>query len=113
MKNSNKKEIKAVEKITTAFCVVLKSEGNPDFNQYAPISPLQILPAQTLEEASIMCKKYIEDWDLGSGNWAGGDIYHPTKGLIAYVSYNGKVWKNLNNRERYTEEDLLKTYKDF
>lgn len=76
--------------------VELKSVGNPDFNQ-DPNKPLygaepnKNLKVKNLKEAKEACLKFIEDNDLGSGNWAGGRVYEG-KNLIARVSYNGRVW---------------------
>lgn len=90
MKKSLRKEIEA---IGSSLCVVLRSEGNPDFKQFAPISPPEVKPVNTLKEAADACVEYINEYELGMGNWIGGQVYHPTKGLIATVSYNGRLWK--------------------
>lgn len=78
--------------------VVLASVGNPDFNQ-DPNRPMygceknKEVKVETFKEASETCVKFIIDNDLGSGNWAGGDIKDDTGTVIAMVSYNGRVWK--------------------
>jgi hypothetical protein len=41
--------------------------------------------------ASKACRDYIEENDLGGGNWTGGDIRENGK-VVAKVSYNGTVW---------------------
>lgn len=70
--------------------------GNPDQGQ-DPGKPLYgvpctALPFGSLREASALCRKYIEEHDLGGGNWDGGDVY--VKGtVVAKVSYNGRVWR--------------------
>ena len=38
-----------------------------------------------------MCLNYINVFELGGGNWDGGQIYDGNK-QIALVSYNGRVW---------------------
>lgn len=102
IKKSIKKEIEAV---ISSLCVVLRSEGNPDFKQFAPISPPEVKAVQTLQEAADACVQYIEEYDLGMGNWVGGQVYHPTKGFIATVSYNGRLWKgDLNDFKKEPEE---------
>lgn len=75
-----------------ALVVVLSSCGNPDFGQYAPLSQDELTAVANLQVASDVCMEYIRRWDLGCGNWDGGQVYHPTNGVIAHVSYNGKVW---------------------
>ena len=49
------------------------------------------LPVKTLDEARLVCRRYIEENGLGGGNWTGGEIYCNRK-LVARVSYNGRVW---------------------
>ncbi len=78
------------------YTVTLSSVGNPDFGQ----NPERALPGvagmrkpvKDLVEASRVCLKYIEDNNLGGGNWAGGDVHDRSGALVAKVSYNGKVW---------------------
>ncbi len=48
----------------------------------------------TLLEASNVCRKFIEENELGSGNWDGGEISDGEGKFIARVSYNGRVWKD-------------------
>lgn len=78
--------------------VELASVGNPDFRQ-DPDQPMygcepnKIVRVVSFKEASEVCQKFIGDNDLGSGNWAGGDIKDDKGVVIAMVSYNGRVWK--------------------
>lgn len=78
-----------------ALVVALKSAGNPDFGQNPKysVSPTRLTPCHHLQHASECCRRYIAEHDLGAGNWTGGTVYHPTKGPIAQVSYNGRVWR--------------------
>ncbi len=71
--------------------VELKSCGNPDFGQYAPLSPNKVVQIQTLADASKACCDYIASYNLGGGNWNGGTVRHD-KTIIARVSYNGRIW---------------------
>lgn len=71
--------------------VKLSSCGNPDFGQYAPLSPTKIIKLHTLREAIEQCKAYIASWNLGGGNWNGGQVYSD-KGHIATISFNGRIW---------------------
>ena len=76
--------------------LLLASVGNPDFNQ-DPDRPMwscepdKEVDVNSFAEASKACRQFINDNDLGGGNWAGGKIYEGSK-LIAKVSYNGRVW---------------------
>ena len=78
------------------FTVALSSTGNPDYGQ----TPGRSLPGVrkrkakvgSLAEASKVCRQYIEENDLGGGNWDGGFVTQDDK-VVAYVSYNGRVWQ--------------------
>ncbi len=75
--------------------VVLKSVGNPDFRQ-DPARPLPGVPRKTVDvtsmrEAAAACQNYITEYDLGGGNWAGGEIFENEE-VVAIVSYNGRIW---------------------
>lgn len=77
------------------FMVTLSSVGNPDHGQ----NPDHSLPGlksskvavTTKQEAAEACRKFIDDNQLGSGNWSGGDVFSEGN-LVARVSYNGRVW---------------------
>lgn len=71
--------------------IELKSCGNPDFGQYTPLSPTNIVKIKSLADAPKVCGEYIDCYDLGGGNWAGGTVRHD-KTIIARVSYNGRIW---------------------
>lgn len=81
--------------LSSSLVVVCTSVGNPDFYQdpKRSISPRLVKAVSTFAEASRVATDYISEWDLGGGNWTGAQVLHPTKGLIARVSYNGSVWK--------------------
>ena len=77
------------------YTVMLSSSGNPDFNQnpYEPVygASKQILKAASIEECQQIVRNYIDFYNLGSGNWDGGDVFKDGK-LIGYISYNGRYW---------------------
>lgn len=81
--------------ITGNYSVTLKSVGNPDHGQdpdsavYGVESKVQRVGS--LAEASLACKVFIADNELGGGNWAGGDVCQDGK-LVARTSYSGRVW---------------------
>ena len=99
MKVTKKEKAMTQEQMMT---VKLSSCGNPDFRQN-PNEPLFGCPKEvyvevaTLKGASLICLKYIDSWELGGGNWDGGQVYEGNK-QIARVSYNGRVW-DLNDKE--------------
>ena len=51
---------------------------------------------KTIREASELCREFINKFNLGSSNWAGGKIVNENFDFIAIVSYNGRVWDNEN-----------------
>jgi len=75
--------------------VALASCGNPDHFQ-DPNRPMygcernHYVTVKTLEEASFVCRKFIENNFLGGGNWIGGKVYENNK-YIARISYSGKI----------------------
>ncbi len=73
--------------------LTMSSCGNPDFgeNPSRALSPVVTLSVASFEEASQACQDYIGKYDLGNGNWTGGQIFEQ-KQQIARVSYNGRVW---------------------
>ncbi len=49
---------------------------------------------KSIDEAIALCKQFIDRFNLGSSNWAGGNIVSENFDFIATVSYNGRVWDN-------------------
>lgn len=78
------------------YFVELKDVGNPDRGEN-PNRSVTGLQAETVEvdgfeEASRVCLDYIDQHDLGGGNWSGGKIVDEDGVFVGQVSYNGKVW---------------------
>ncbi|MBD2746127.1 hypothetical protein IC232_05365 [Microvirga sp. BT688] len=77
------------------YTVILDNCGNPDRGQDAsrrlPGTVRKVVAADHFPAASKACRDYIEENDLGGGNWTGGDIRENGK-VVAKVSYNGTVW---------------------
>ncbi|MDO5607954.1 MAG: hypothetical protein Q4G08_05795 [Capnocytophaga sp.] len=46
------------------------------------------------KEASELCRRYIDFYDLGSSSWIGGRIVDEENNFVAQVSYNGRVWES-------------------
>ncbi len=75
--------------------VILASRGNPDHFQ-DPEQPMygcesdSKVTVNSLEEASIECRNFIDRNYLGGGNWAGGEVFKDKK-CIAEISYNGRI----------------------
>ena len=70
--------------------VRLRSYGNPDFGQYAPVSNPQLVIVNSVEEAVQVAMEYREFWSLGGGNW--GKLYvMQGRKKVARIHYNGTV----------------------
>jgi len=71
----------------------LSSRGNPDFreNPNDALSPTISIEVAGWQAASAAWEAYIAQYNLGGGNWTGGQIYEHAR-QIARVSYNGRVW---------------------
>lgn len=96
--------------------LILSSVGNPDHGQNPnrSISPKQTIEITAIKDAPKICRDYIEENCLGGGNWTGGQIVHSTKGEVARVSYNGRVWRGeWPNAIELTGEEFNKTAADF
>ena len=52
--------------------------------------PSLTLQCQTIEERRKAVREYIEYYDIGSGNWTGGQVYDENDNLIGQIYYNGK-----------------------
>jgi hypothetical protein len=82
-----------------SYKVFLSNVGNPDFRQDAESS----LPgtnsgywaeAESLEDASRLCRDYIARFDLGGGNWNGGEVRDlASDQKVGHISYNGRFWE--------------------
>lgn len=79
-----------------SYTVKLASVGNPDFRQDSsrslPGVPRKTLRVASIADASKACRAYIAHYDLGGGNWLGGEVKKGGK-VIARISYNGRAWE--------------------
>lgn len=102
---------KVIENSGNAMAVFCSSIGNPDWDQNpnAPISPEKFYAVNNLKEAAAKCKQYIADYDLGGGNWTGGQVYCKDGKIVAEISYNGRAWHPgpySPDRKEFTGEDM-------
>lgn len=74
------------------FTMKLRSYGNPDFGQYAPVSNPETVTGSSLSEMRAKAEEYRDFWDLGGGNW-GCPVVKLGKKTIGHFSYNGRFWK--------------------
>ncbi len=75
------------------YTAVLRSVGNPDFGQYAPLSEPRKVVAGKLSEIKQACMNYIKEWDLGGGNWPVCPVRRNGK-VVGHFSYNGRFWRS-------------------
>jgi len=79
-----------------AYKVVLASVGNPDFGQDSrrslPGVPRRTICVASLADASKACRAYIAHYELGGGNWLGGEVQKAGT-VIAKISFNGRAWE--------------------
>lgn len=76
--------------------VKLSSAPNSDFDQTESPAPSQVVEVESLQEASRVCSQYIQDYQLGGGNWTGGQVIQDEQ-EVAYISYNGRIWETRND----------------
>lgn len=95
------------------FTVKLRSVGNPDHRQYAPVSDPVTVFVNSLREASEECRKYQAEWDLGGGNWP--DTFVLENGVkVARISYNGRVWDLGGNEINIaTDEEIGRKFYEY
>ena len=73
----------------------LSTVGNPDLNQYAPISYSERIQSDTLQGLRAKAQEYQDEWDIGGGNWKDPIVYEvhgKTKKKIGSMSYNLRIW---------------------
>lgn len=74
------------------YVMILRSVGNPDFAQYAPVSEPTAIKGRTLTAMRDAAREYIEFWNLGGGNWPETEIRTADGRPVAWISYNGRLW---------------------
>jgi len=93
--------------------VEISAEPNPDYDKNTHNGSINIKPKKvkinSLQEASTIVRKFINDNDLGGGNFTGGNIYSDNK-IVGRVSYNGRIW-DVNNNEMFAKGGWTKDHK--
>lgn len=72
------------------FRLKLSSVPNPDQDEWFAPAPTRYLTVSSIDDASKKCQAYIARYNLGAGNWAGGQVTQDGK-QVALISYNGRV----------------------
>jgi len=73
------------------WSIRLTTRGNPDFQQYAPITNPETLTADTLPELRDKIKEWKSDWNVGMGNWM-MPLVRKDDAPVGYMSYSGRLW---------------------
>lgn len=47
---------------------------------------------ESFQHASRVVREFIEEWNLGASQWAGGWIVDHKNQRVARISYNGRIW---------------------
>ena len=69
--------------------------GNPDFNQYAPVSDPEWIESATLQDLRAEIQEYQRFYGVGGGNWKDPIVYEvhgKTKKKIGSMYYNLRIW---------------------
>lgn len=77
------------------YCVTLTAHGNIDHGQdpYSLILPAAEAYGESIEECQEIVRYYIDEHDLGGGNWTGGEVRDADTGeVVGRISYNGRFW---------------------
>jgi|TARA_R110000824_G_scaffold45667_2_gene131946 hypothetical protein len=77
------------------YTCYVSTVGNPDRNQYAPISDPEWIEADTLQDLRTEIQEYQDDWNVRGGNWKNPIVYEvhgKTKKKIGSLSYNLRLW---------------------
>ncbi len=96
--------------------VILASCGNPDHYQ-DPDRPMWgchencKVEVKSIEEASQICREFVRYFNLGGGNWIGGQVIK-NKQIIARIVVTGKIFlpedKHFSEGSAYWEHELYK-----
>lgn len=84
-------------KSISGYEVELEALPNPDFDRNSHEGTVRVkkhmVKVDSPEQASDVVRRFIDEHDLGSGNWSGGNLHMNGK-KVGYVSYNGRLWNN-------------------
>jgi hypothetical protein len=73
------------------YKVTITTVGNPDYQQFAPITEPATLEAPTFAELKRKIGDYIGEWSIGGGNWTSPTLFKDGK-PVGCLSYNCRCW---------------------
>lgn len=78
------------------YKVILNSCGNIDYGENPFQSmygvPKKIEYCNSIEECQKKVRDYIDEYELGSGQWNGGEVYNDKDEYLGHISYNSRFW---------------------
>lgn len=84
------------------YSIFLRAVPNNDFGAKSHEANVDVpgrwVPVHSLVDARRKALDFIRAWDLGGGNWIGGEVASDGK-VVARVSYNGRVWDAVTDKE--------------
>ena len=51
-----------------------------------------LVEVEDLKEARDLCMKFIKHYELGGSCRTGGEVINSNDRVVAYISYNGRIW---------------------
>lgn len=73
---------------------IIQISRNAQIDEFDKPNGNVFFEVSSLKEATILCRNFINQYNLSSSNWFGGNVVDENYKFIARVSYNGKVWDN-------------------
>lgn len=76
---------------------------NQKYEELNKPSGLVYFEVNNLLEAKNLTQKFIKEYNLSGSNWVGGRVVDEDNYLIAYISYNGRIWES----EEYPSKEIV------
>lgn len=91
-----------VEPRPKGYSLFLRAVPNRDFGPRSYEANVDVpgrwIPVDSLAGARRKTLDFIRAWDLGGGNWTGGEVASDGK-IVARISYNGRIWDTTTGQE--------------
>lgn len=94
------------------YTMFLTSIGNPDRQQYAPVSSQKKVVGKTLVAMRDEAKAYQEFWNLGGGNWTNPMVWENNVRPIGFFNFSLRLFRGappnkISGWNRLVEIDLV------
>ena len=74
------------------WTTVLITSGNPDFQQYAPITDPEIIEVDSYDQLINRIQEWKNFWQVGGGNWMEPTVLRDEQPL-GFLTYNNKLMR--------------------